>query len=35
MEIKLELDTGKTSRAAVAITAAHVLGRVSKHSDSP
>ena len=35
MEIKLELDTDKTARAAVAITAAHVLGRVSQHSNSP
>jgi hypothetical protein len=33
MEIKLELDTDKTARAAVAIAAAHVLGRVSVHSD--
>lgn len=35
MEIKLELDTDKTARAAVTIAAAHVLGRVSVHSDSP
>jgi hypothetical protein len=35
MEIKLELDTDKTARAAVAIAATHVLGRVSIHSDSP
>ena len=34
MEIKLELDTDKTARAAVAIAAAHVLGRVSQHGDS-
>jgi hypothetical protein len=37
MEIKLDLDldTDKTARAAVAISAAHVLGRVSIHADSP
>jgi hypothetical protein len=35
MEIKLELDTDKTARAAVAIAATHVLGHVSVHSDSP
>ena len=35
MEIKLELDTDKTARAAVAIAAAQVLGRVSVHSKSP
>jgi hypothetical protein len=35
MEIKLELETDKTARAAVAIAALHVLGRVSVHSESP
>jgi hypothetical protein len=35
MEIKLKLDTDKTARAAVAIAAAHVLGRVSVHPDFP
>jgi hypothetical protein len=35
MEIKLELDTDKTARAAVAIAAAHVLGCVSVHIESP
>ena len=35
MEIKLELDTDKTTCATVAIAAAHVLGRVSQHSNSP
>jgi len=35
MEIKLELDTDKTTRAAVAIAAAYVLGRVSVHIASP
>ena len=35
MEIKLELDTEKTVRAAVAITAAYGLGRVSERTDLP
>jgi hypothetical protein len=35
MEIKLELDTDKITRAAVAIAAAYVLGRVSVHLASP
>ena len=34
MEIKLELDTDKTARAAVAIAAAHVLSRDSVHNNS-
>jgi hypothetical protein len=34
MEIKLELDTDKTARAAVTIAAAYALCRVSKHSES-
>ena len=34
MEIKLELDTDKTARAAVAIAAAYALCRVSKHNES-
>ncbi len=35
MEIKFELDTEKTTRAAVAIAAAYALCHVSKHSNSP
>jgi hypothetical protein len=35
MEIKLELDTEKTARAAVAIAAAYILGCVSVHLASP
>ena len=35
MEIKLELDTDKTAHASVAIAAAHVLGRVPVHIESP
>ncbi len=35
MEIKLELDTDKTAKAAVAIAAAYELGRVSERTDVP
>jgi hypothetical protein len=35
MEIKFKLDTKKATCAAVAITAAYALCRVSKHSNSP
>ncbi len=35
MEIKLELDTDKTARTAVAIAAAYMLCRVSEHSKYP
>ncbi len=35
MEIKLELDTDKTARAAVAIAAAYALCHVSEHSKPP
>ena len=35
MEIKLELDTEKTARAAIAIAAAYGLGRVSERTDLP
>ena len=34
MEIKLELDTDKTARAAVPIAAAYMLCCVSEHSES-
>jgi hypothetical protein len=35
MEIKLEHDTDKTARAAVAIAAAYALCHVSEHSEPP
>ena len=35
MEIKLELDTEKTAKAAVAIAAAYGLCRVSESTDCP
>ena len=35
MEIKLELDTEKTAKAAVAIAAAFGLSRVSERSSNP
>ena len=35
MEIKLELDTDKTAKAAVAIAAAYALCRVSHSTDPP
>ncbi len=35
MEIKLELDTEKTAKAAVAIASAYGLCRVSKSTDFP
>ena len=35
MEIKLELDTEKTAKAAVAIAAAYGLCRVSESTDFP
>ena len=35
MEITLELDTDKTARAAIAITATYALCCVSEHSESP
>ena len=35
MEIKLELDTEKTAKAAVAIAAAYGLSRVSERASNP
>ncbi len=35
MEIKFELDTDKTARATVAITASYGLGRVSEGTEYP